>query len=62
MIAIAALAVGCGPTTKSAAGIVVSVDQVSLTEIRSFTVRTETGDMLTFRVGPLVAMRLVDAP
>lgn len=53
VIAIAALTVGCGPATKSAAGIVVAVDQASLTDIRSFTLRTETGDMLTFRVGAL---------
>lgn len=29
------------------------VDQASLTEVRSFTLRTETGDTLTFRVGEL---------
>lgn len=52
-IAIAALALGCGPATKSAAGIVVSVDQASLTDIRSFTLRTETGEMLSFRIGAL---------
>lgn len=52
-IAVAALAVGCGPATKSAAGIVVAVDQASVTEIRNFTLRTETGDMLTFRIGAL---------
>lgn len=53
VIAIAALTVGCGPATKSAAGIVVAVDQRSLTDIRSFTLRTETGETLTFRVGGL---------
>lgn len=47
------LAVGCGPATKSAAGIVVSVDQASLTDIRSFALRTDTGETLTFRVGDL---------
>lgn len=53
VIAIAALALGCGPATKSAAGIVVSVDQASLTDIRSFTLRTETGEMLSFSIGAL---------
>ena len=53
VIAIAALALGCGPATKSAAGIVVSVDQASLTDIRRFTLRTETGEMLSFRIGAL---------
>ncbi len=53
LVAVAALMVGCGPATKSAAGIVVAVDQASLTEIRSFTLRTETGEMLTFRIGAL---------
>ena len=52
-VIIAVFAVGCGPATQSAAGIVVAVDQVSLTDVRSFTLRTETGDTLTFRVGAL---------
>lgn len=50
---LATLVVGCAPATKSAAGIVVAVDQASVTEIRNFTLRTETGDMLTFRIGAL---------
>ena len=50
---IAVFAFGCGPATKSAAGIVVAVDQASLTDVRSFTLRTETGETLTFRVGAL---------
>ena len=53
LMALAALAVGCGPATESAAGIVVAVDQASLTDIRSFTLRTETGETLTFRIGAL---------
>lgn len=53
VIVAAALAVGCGPASKGAAGIVVSVDQASLTDIRSFTLRTETGELLTFRIGTL---------
>lgn len=53
VIAVAALAVGCASATQSAAGIVVAVEQESLTDIRSFTLRTETGEVLTFRVGAL---------
>lgn len=53
VIALAAMAVGCGPATKSAAGIVVAVDQASLTDIRSFTLRTEKGEMMKFRIGAL---------
>ena len=53
LVVLASLAVGCGPAAKSAAGIVVAVDQVSLTEIRGFTLRTDAGEMLTFRIGPL---------
>lgn len=53
LAAVAVLTVGCGPATKSAAGIVVAVDQASLTDIRSFTLRTETGEMLTFQIGAL---------
>lgn len=50
---ITVFAVGCGPATQSAAGIVVAVDQASLTDVRSFTLRTETGETLAFRVGAL---------
>lgn len=49
----AALVVGCGPATRSAAGIVVAVDQASLTDVRTFTLRTEAGEQMTFRVGAL---------
>jgi len=52
-IAVAVLVMGCGPATHSATGIVVAVEQASLTDIRSFTLRTETGQELTFRVGAL---------
>ena len=47
------LTIGCGSATRSAAGIVVAVDQASLTDIRSFTLRTEAGETLTFRIGAL---------
>lgn len=53
VVVVAALAIGCGQDTKSAAGIVVAVDQASLTDIKSFTLRTQAGDTLSFRVGTL---------
>lgn len=52
-ISVGTVAAGCGPATQSAAGIVIAVDQASLTDIRSFTLRTEDGDTLTFRMGTL---------
>lgn len=53
MFSVAVLAAGCGPATKSAAGIVVAVDQASLVDVRSFSLRTEAGEVLMFRVGGL---------
>ena len=53
VLGVATLTGACGPVTKSAAGIVVAVDQASLTDIRSFALRTETGETLTFRLGAL---------
>jgi hypothetical protein len=53
LLSVALLTAACGPVTNAATGIVVSVDQASLTDVRSFTLRTETGDTLSFRVGQL---------
>lgn len=44
---------GCGRETLSATGVVVGVDQASLTDVRSFTLRTQIGETVTFRVGNL---------
>lgn len=44
---------GCGPAPQTAAGFVVDVQSTSLTEITSFTVRTEAGEEITFLVGVL---------
>ena len=44
---------GCGPSPQTAAGFVVDVQSTSLTEITSFTLRTEDGEELVFRVGAL---------
>ena len=52
-VAALVLAAGCGPVTRTAAGIVVAVDQRALTDISSFTLRTQEGELLTFEVGSL---------
>lgn len=44
---------GCGPSPQTAAGFVVDVQSASLTEITSFTLRTEDGEELVFGVGAL---------
>lgn len=53
LLAIALLSAACAPATNTATGIVVAVDQATLTDVRSFTLRTETGDMVGFRIGDL---------
>lgn len=44
---------GCGPAPQTAAGFVVDVQSTSLTQITSFTLRTEDGEAIVFSVGPL---------
>ena len=51
IVVIALAAGGCGNGTLRAAGAVIAVDQASLTDVRSFTLRTDAGEILTFRVG-----------
>ena len=53
LLAIALLSAACAPATNTATGIVVAVEQASLTDVRSFTLRIETGDMVAFRIGDL---------
>lgn len=48
---ILAVAVACGPAPQTAAGFVVDVQSTSLTQIDSFTIRTQEGEALRFRVG-----------
>lgn len=43
----------CGPAPKTVAGFVVDVKSASLTEIQSFTLRTQDGRVLVFKVGRL---------
>lgn len=51
VIAIALAA--CGPAPQTVAGFVVDVKSTSLTQIDSFTLRTQDGQELVFRVGLL---------
>ena len=53
LLAIAIAAAGCGPAPQTAAGFVVDVKSTSLTQVDSFTIRTQNGQELVFRVGPL---------
>ena len=43
----------CGPAPQTAAGFVVDVKSTSLTEIQTFTLRTQDGQELVFKVGAL---------
>lgn len=54
LVAIVALALtACGPTPTTAAGFVIDVQSTSLTKVDGFTLRTQDGQELVFRVGPL---------
>ena len=48
---IAVVAGGCRTETLQEAGVVIAVDQASLSDVRGFTLRTKTGETLTFEVG-----------
>ena len=52
-IAIAIAVAACGPAPQTVAGFVVDVKSTSLTQVDSFTIRTQEGQELVFRVGPL---------
>ncbi len=41
------------PAPRTEIGVVVSVDAVSLTDVRGFSIRTADGRTVNFRVGPL---------
>lgn len=45
--------VACGPAQETAAGFVIDVKSVSVTEVESFTLRTPESEELVFSVGPL---------
>lgn len=44
---------GCETGTQTARGVVVAVDAPTATEVRGFTLRTNDGSILTFRIGRL---------
>ena len=52
-IATVALTALGGPGRQVETGIVVAVDAVSLTDVRSFTIRTADGRTVNFRIGHL---------
>lgn len=43
----------CGPAPETAAGFVVDMKSVSLTQVDSFTLRTPEGTELAFRIGAI---------
>jgi len=53
VLAIALATAACGPAPRTAAGFVVDVKSTSLTQIDSFTLRTQEGTEMVFGVGPL---------
>jgi hypothetical protein len=46
------LATACGSGERSAVGVIVDVQASSLAEVESFTLRTDDGELLTFRLAP----------
>ena len=53
LLLLAVALAACGPAPQTVAGFVVDVKSTSLTEVPSFTLRTQDGQELTFRVGAL---------
>lgn len=52
-LAVTVALAACGPAPQTVAGFVIDVKSTSLTEIQSFTLRTQDGQELVFQVGPL---------
>lgn len=53
VLAGASILAGCESGTETARGVVVAVDAPTATDVRGFTLRTNDGTLLTFRVGRL---------
>lgn len=49
----AVLVAACGPAPSTAAGYVIDVQSTSVTQIDEFTIRTDAGETVRFRVGAL---------
>ena len=52
LLAVVAIA-ACGPAPQTVAGFVIDVKSTSLTEVQSFTLRTQEGQEIVFKVGAL---------
>ena len=50
---IAVLFIAALPRTSDVTGVVVGVDSASLTNVRGFTLRTDSGETVAFRIGAL---------
>jgi hypothetical protein len=48
MLAICVAAVGCGPGTERASGLVTAIDTLGLGRVQGFTLRTPDGEVLEF--------------
>ena len=46
------LATACGSDERAVVGVIVDVQASSLAEVESFTLRTDDGELLTFRLAP----------
>lgn len=53
LLGLAVMLAACGPAPQTVAGFVVDVKSTSLTQVDSFTLRTQEGQELLFRMGPL---------
>lgn len=53
LVAISLGVVGCESGTATVRGVVVAVDAPTPTDVRGFTLRTDDGELLGFRVGRL---------
>lgn len=53
LLLVAITVAACGPAPTTVAGFVIDVKSTSLTEVQSFTLRTQDGQELVFRVGRL---------
>lgn len=53
VLALTTFLVACGSGSATAVGIVTHVESRSLTEVDGFTIRTEDGTFMTFRIGIL---------
>ena len=52
LLMVAVLVVGCGDGEKTITGVILDVESSSLTELDSFTVRSNDGEVLVFLVDP----------